>query len=98
MEALEQAGRGYNVFDRGIFFSIYTSDHNGLIIELATVKFDIPDDRRGEVLALTQQIREDAGAEYAKDEHLEEALDRLGLPTEAADLPDASSGVSGLER
>src|SRR6056297_310715 len=75
MEALEEAGHGYNVFDRGIFFSLYTQDNNGLIIELSADKYDIPDDRRGEVLATAQRIREEDGADYAEDEHLAAALD-----------------------
>ena len=95
-QALDDAGRSYNVFDRGIFFSLYTRDHDGLIIELTADKFDIPDDRKGEVLAKTQEIRVDAGAEYAETEHLEAALDDLGIEAKAYDLPDASSGAAGL--
>jgi catechol 2,3-dioxygenase-like lactoylglutathione lyase family enzyme len=95
--ALDEAGRGYNVFDRGIFFSLYTTDHNGLVVELAADKYDIPDDRRGEVLAATQRIREANGAEYAQDEHLEAALEELGLDATRADLPAASSGVGGVD-
>jgi catechol 2,3-dioxygenase-like lactoylglutathione lyase family enzyme len=97
MAALEEAGHGYNVFDRGIFQSLYTTDHNGLVIELAADKYDIPDDRRAEVLATTQRIREEDGAEYAKDEHMRQALEELGIDAEAADLPDAVSGVGGVE-
>ncbi|WP_227353196.1 VOC family protein [Haladaptatus salinisoli] len=93
---LEERGRGYNEFDRSIFYSLYTSDHNGLTIELTTDKFDIPDDRRGEVLALAQRKREEAGAEYAKEEHLEAALEELGIPVEPVDLPDAPTGAGGL--
>lgn len=95
-QALDDAGRGYNVFDRGIFFSLYTRDHDGLIIELTADKFDFPDERKGEVLAITQRIREESGAEYAKTEHLEAALDELGIDAERYDLPDASSGVGGV--
>lgn len=93
MTALDEAGHGYNVFDRGIFFSLYTSDHNGLVIELSADKFDIPDDRRGEVLATAQRIREEDGAEYAEDEHLRAALDELGLDTTPNDLPEAETGT-----
>jgi Lactoylglutathione lyase and related lyases len=50
MAALEADGRGYNVFDRGVFFSLYTQDNNGLIIELSTDKYDIPAERRGRCL------------------------------------------------
>ncbi len=93
MEALEDAGHGYNVFDRGIFFSLYTQDNNGLIIELSADKYDIPDDRRGEVLATAQRLREEDGADFAEDRHMKQALEELGLDAEPADLPDASTGV-----
>jgi catechol 2,3-dioxygenase-like lactoylglutathione lyase family enzyme len=95
--ALEQAGRSHNVFDRGIFFSLYTRDHNGLIIELTADKFDIPDGRKGEVLAATQAVREREGAEYAKTEHMATALEELGIEATANDLPEADSGVAGIE-
>ena len=97
MRALEDAGHHYNVFDRGIFHSIYTRDNNGLVIELSTDKYEIPDDRRGEVLAKAQELREADGAEYAKDEHLRGAIEDLGLEVVEHDLPDASAGVGGLE-
>jgi catechol 2,3-dioxygenase-like lactoylglutathione lyase family enzyme len=96
MRALEEAGKGYNVFDRGIFHSLYTRDNNGLVIELSADKYAIPDDHRGEVLATAQRIREAEGAEYAKDEHLAAALEELGLDAEPYDLPEADSGVGGI--
>ncbi|WP_135854654.1 VOC family protein [Halorussus salinus] len=92
-DALEDAGRGYNEFDRGIFHSLYTQDHNGLVIELSTDKWAIPDDRRGEVLATAQRIREEDGADFAEERHLEQALDELGIDAEKFDLPEASSGA-----
>ncbi|ELZ97085.1 lactoylglutathione lyase-like protein / aromatic compounds dioxygenase [Haloferax mediterranei ATCC 33500] len=94
---LEEHGHHYNEFDRGIFHSLYTTDHNGLVIELATDKFEIPDDRRGEVLALAQQKRLQAGASFAKAEHLEAALEELALPVERKSLPDVQSGAGGLD-
>jgi catechol 2,3-dioxygenase-like lactoylglutathione lyase family enzyme len=97
MAALDEAGKGYNVFDRGIFHSLYTRDNNGLIIELSTDKYAIPNDRRGEVLATAQRIRESDGAGYAKDEHMQAALEELGLDPEPYDLPDATSGTGGVE-
>jgi catechol 2,3-dioxygenase-like lactoylglutathione lyase family enzyme len=96
VQAIEDDGRNYNIFDRGVFFSLYTTDNNGLVIELSTDKFDVPDERRGEVLAKTQEIREAAGADYAEDEHMSAALEELGLDATAHDLPDAASGVGGL--
>ncbi|WP_311173803.1 VOC family protein [Halobellus ordinarius] len=95
--ALDDNGRSYNVFDRGIFFSLYTHDNNGLVIELSTDKYDIPDDRRGEVLAKAQELRVADGEDYAKDEHLAAALEELGLDADPHDLPDAASGVGGVQ-
>ena len=94
--ALDDNGHTYNVFDRGIFFSLYTHDNNGLVIELSTDKYDIPDDRRGEVLAKAQALRVEDGADYAKDEHLAAALEELGMDADPYDLPDAASGVGGV--
>ena len=93
MESLSEAGRGYNVFDRGIFHSIYTQDNNGLVIELSADKYEIPDDRKAEVYAETQRQRVDDGADFAQDRHIEAALEELGLPVEKNDLPDADAGV-----
>jgi catechol 2,3-dioxygenase-like lactoylglutathione lyase family enzyme len=95
--ALDDDGRSYNVFDRGIFFSLYTHDNNGLVIELSTDKYDVPDDRRGEVLAKAQELRVEDGEDYAKDEHLAAALEELGLNADPHDLPDAASGVGGVQ-
>ena len=97
MAALEEDGRGYNAFDRGIFHSLYTRDHNGLVIELATDKYDVPDDRRAEILATAQRIRVEDGAEYAEEEHLEAALEELGIAVDPHDLPEADTGVGGVE-
>ncbi len=95
-KALDDDGRGYNVFDRGIFQSLYTRDNDGLIVELSTDKYGIPDERRAEVLATTQRIREEDGADYAEDEHLRAALEELGIDAEPREIPDAPSGVGDL--
>lgn len=97
MDALAAEGRGYNVFDRGIFYSLYTRDNNGLTIELSADRFDVPDERRAEVLATAQRLREDDGADYAKEHHLEAALDELGIDATRYDLPEADSGVGDVE-
>ncbi len=97
MDALEADGRGYNVFDRGIFYSLYTRDNNGLVIELSADRYDVPDERRGEVLATAQRLREEDGADYAKEKHLAAALDELGIEATRYDLPEADSGVSDVE-
>lgn len=96
-DALEDDGRQFNKFDRGAFYSLYTHDHNGLVIELSTEKYRIPDERRGEVLATAQRIRTNEGANYVGEGHLEAALSELELPIEQFDLPDASSGTGRFE-
>jgi catechol 2,3-dioxygenase-like lactoylglutathione lyase family enzyme len=95
--ALDADGRGYNEFDRGIFHSLYTRDNDGLIIELAADKYEIPEDRRADVLVAAQRHREQAGAEYAKEEHMEAALEELGIEVDPHDLSEAASGVGGVE-
>jgi catechol 2,3-dioxygenase-like lactoylglutathione lyase family enzyme len=91
-ETLDEEWNGYNEFDRGIFHSLYTQDNNGLVIELSTDKWAIPDDRRGEVLAEAQRIREEDGADFAEERHIEQALDELAINAERFDLPDAPTG------
>ena len=94
-EALEEAGKRYSEFDRGAFHSLYTQDNNGLVVELSTDKFDVPDDRRGEVLATAQRLREEEGADFAEERHLEAALDELGLDATKHELPEAPTGTGG---
>jgi hypothetical protein len=45
------------------------------------------------VLATVQRIRVADGAEYAEAEHLERALDELGIDSDAVELPDAPTGA-----
>jgi catechol 2,3-dioxygenase-like lactoylglutathione lyase family enzyme len=97
MDALADAGYDYNVFDRGVFHSLYTRDPNGLVLELSADKFDVPEDRRGEVLAKAQELRVADGADYATEHHLVAALEDLGLDATPHDLPAADSGVGGVE-
>ena len=92
-QSLSEAGHRFSEFDRGAFHSLYTRDHNGLTIELATDKYVIPDDRRGEVLAAAHHNRVEAGRQYVDDEDLEAALEDLDMPVERYDLPDAASGA-----
>jgi catechol 2,3-dioxygenase-like lactoylglutathione lyase family enzyme len=91
-DRLDEAGHGVREYDRGAFHSLYTHDHNGLVIELAADKYEIPDDRRAEILVRAQVARVEAGADYIDSEHLEAALEELGLPVEPNELPDAPTG------
>lgn len=91
--ALAEEEHPFNEFDRGAFHSLYTRDHNGLILELTTEQYRIPDDRRGEVLATAHRIRTEEGASHVETEHVEAALTELEIPVERYDLPDAPSGT-----
>jgi len=91
-EALGAAGRRVSGFGRGAFHSLYARDHDGLVIELATDTYEIPDDRYAEVLARAHEERIAAGAEYADDEHLEAVLQALGLHVERTELPSIHGG------
>ena len=62
-DALEDAGYPVSEFDREAFHSRYTQVNNSPSVELVADKFAVPDDRRGEVLALAQHLRTDDGAE-----------------------------------
>jgi catechol 2,3-dioxygenase-like lactoylglutathione lyase family enzyme len=89
---LEEAGYPVSEYDRGAFHSLYTSDNNGLTIELVADKFVIPEESRAEVLALAHQLRIEDGAEFARTEHLRTALDELGLEVKENDIRKAPSG------
>jgi len=89
---LDERGYDYSEFDRGAFHSLYTRDHNGLTIELVADKYAVPDDRRGEVLALAHGERLAAGAEFVEDEHMDAALAAAGLPVERVDVGEAPTG------
>ena len=93
MAALEEAGKGYFFFNDTATTEIYTQDNNGLVIELSADKYEIPDGRKGEVLATAQRLREEDGADFAQDRHMKGALEELGLPVKKHDLPDADAGV-----
>lgn len=95
-DSLGEHGHHYSVFDRGIFLSLYTTDHNGLTIELTVEKFEFPQERKGEVYAETQRIREQEGAEYADTHHMEEALETLGIDYERNEFDNYASGTANL--
>ena len=49
------------------------------------------------MLATAQRLRVEDGAEYAKDEHMAGALEELGIEVVKHALPEAGSGVGGVE-
>ena len=91
--ALEEAGYGFDEFDRGAFHSLYTQDPAGLLVELVVEKYDVPDDRRGEVLAAAHERRVDAGDDYVDDEHMRAALEDLGLDATPQFEDEAPTGT-----
>ena len=95
-DRLREAGHGFNEFDRGAFHALYTRDHNGLTVELAADVYEIPDDRRGEVLATAHGLRVEAGASHVERHHVEAALEELGLPVVETGAPEAPSGTGDL--
>ncbi|MFC7229845.1 VOC family protein [Salinirubellus salinus] len=90
--ALEDAGKPVSEYDRGAFHALYTEDHNGLTIELVADKFEIPDARRGEVLAHAHGLRLEDGAEFVTSKHMVAALEALGLPVVENDIRPAAAG------
>jgi len=91
-DALAEHGYPVSEYDRGAFHSLYTEDHNGLTIELVADKFSVPDELRGEVLALAQEFRVEDGAEFVASKHMREAIDQLDIDVEERDIRNASAG------
>jgi catechol 2,3-dioxygenase-like lactoylglutathione lyase family enzyme len=90
---LEDAGYPVSEYDRGAFHSLYTEDNNGLTIELVADKFPVPDERRGEVLALAQQLREADGADFVESEHMREAIEQLDLDVDEQEVGDTDAAT-----
>jgi catechol 2,3-dioxygenase-like lactoylglutathione lyase family enzyme len=95
-ERLREAGHDFSEFDRGAFHALYTRDHNGLTVELAADVFEIPDDRRGEVLATAHALRVEAGATHVQRDHVRRALADLGLPVVETGAPEGAHGTGDL--
>lgn len=95
-DRLREAGHGFSEFDRGAFYALYTRDHNGLTVELAADVYEIPENRRGEVLARAHALRVEEGATHVERGHVERALSDLGLPVVETGAPESPSGTGGL--
>lgn len=90
--ALEEAGYPVSEYDRGAFHALYTEDNNGLTVELVADKFELPDDRRGEVLARAHQYRLADGSEFVRSEHMRAAIEDVGLEVNEREIRAAPSG------
>ena len=64
--------------DRGFMDSIYLHDANGLKIELACYKFEVPEGFRAtDILMTAQRLRVERGDHHITDEHLADAIEQL---------------------
>ncbi len=92
VERLEERGIGHSgVKDRGFMDSIYFKDPLGLLIELATYKFEPPAGvTHGQVLMEAHKLRVAAGDDHIMDAHLADAIEGLVKATR-----DSLSGDRG---
>ncbi len=64
--------------DRGFMNSIYFRDPNGMTVELACYKFEVPDGfRAADVLTKAHRLRLERGDHHIAEEHLAEAIEFL---------------------
>ena len=74
-ERLREHGIEFIERDRGFMNSIYLIDPNGLKVELACYKFDVPDGlRAADILVCAYRLRLERGDHHIAEEHLADAL------------------------
>ena len=75
---LEERGIEFIQRDRGFMDSIYLRDPNGLKVELACYKFEVPEGfRAADVLMKAQLLRVERGDHHIAEEHLADAIAAL---------------------
>lgn len=75
---LQERGIEFIQRDRGFMDSIYLRDPNGLKVELACYKFEVPDGfRAADVLMKAQQLRVERGDHHIAEPHLADAIEYL---------------------
>ncbi len=75
---LTTLGIGFIQRDRGFMDSIYLRDPNGLKVELACYKFEVPEGfRAADVLMAAQRLRIERGHHHITEEHLADAVASL---------------------
>lgn len=94
-QRLRDRGIEFYERDRGFMNSIYLRDPNGLLVELACYKFEIPEGfRAADVMIKAHRLRVERGAHHIMDEHLADAIEYLISTCDR--LPhDAPAEVSG---
>jgi len=64
--------------DRGFMNSIYLRDPNGLLVELACYKFEVPEGfRAADVMMKAHRLRVERGDHHIAEEHLADAIEYL---------------------
>jgi glyoxalase family protein len=93
VERLEERGiANTGVRDRGMFDSVYFRDPLGLLIELATWKFEPPAGRTyAQVLVLAHAIRVERGDHAIGEIHIADAIERMVAEGSASLSPDRSA-------
>lgn len=77
-ERLTAAGVPWYERDRGFMNSIYMRDPNGLKVEIACYKFEVPEGfRAADVLMKAHKLRVERGHHHIMDEHLADAIEYL---------------------
>ncbi len=77
-ERLRAQGIEFIQRDRGFMDSIYLRDPNGLKVELACYKFEVPEGfRAADVLMKAQMLRVERGDHHIAEEHLADAIAML---------------------
>jgi catechol 2,3-dioxygenase-like lactoylglutathione lyase family enzyme len=75
---LRERGIEFIERDRGFMDSIYLQDPNGLKVELACYKFEVPEGlRAADVLAQAHRLRTERGHRHITDEHVADAIETL---------------------
>lgn len=93
-QRLTEHGVPFYERDRGFMNSIYLTDPNGLKVELACYKFEVPEGfRAADVLMRAHRLRVERGDHHIVDEHLADAIQDL-LSTRDR-LPHDASGDGG---
>ena len=89
-ERLREHGIEFIQRDRGFMDSIYLKDPNGLKVELACYKFEVPEGfRAADVMISAHRLRVERGDHHITEEHLADAIIQLlatrdRLPVEIA--------------
>jgi glyoxalase family protein len=77
-ERLQARGIEFYQRDRGFMDSIYLRDPNGLLVELACYKFEVPAGfRDADVMIAAHRLRVARGAHHITEEHLADAIEGL---------------------